>query len=218
MTELPTTLVLGFGDDMKTNIAVRTSTRSTSVLEFNEMLAKRAREVDEPARESGGLIIETEHEMPALEALLESHQVKTAVIVTDHGAGDSAGAAPLLPRTWKERVEADFHAAVASVQGNAEVDERLWFLSALPEDELEDFVLQAAHVLSSSTLTQRSWERFLEARGRRLFAEQPHASLEPLEANGEPDHDQDRPPLFSMADLGLTFSEGAMGGPPPLTD
>jgi len=219
MPEQPAILLLGFGDEMKTNVAVRTSTRSTSVSELNELVAKRERpELDEPAGESGGLIIETEHDMPALEALLQSHKVKTAVILADRADDTSTGQTHTLPRTWKERIEAEFRAAVAAAHGNAEVDERLWFLSALPEDDLDAVVSQALAVLAGSTLTERSWERFLEAQGRRVFSERPHNALAPLDGPQPIDEEYEHPPLFTLADLGMTFTEGAIGGPPPLAD
>ena len=162
----------------------------------------------------GGRIIDTEHDMPALEALLEAHRVKTAVIV-----GDSSSQTPVaameLSRDWRQRAALQLDRAVDASASAGDVDEALAFTVMLVDDRLTQFVAHARRVLSRSTTSELGWERFLQKASRAAERDFGH---QPLEALAMDAHDDGRnvSPLFELSDLKVSFSRGAIGAPRPL--
>jgi hypothetical protein len=201
------TTLLSLDDD--TTVAVRAgSTTSTPASELDQVGAPGE-------TRPGGRIIDTEHDMPALEALLEAHRVKTAVIVVDSSSEMPTVAAPDPSRDWRQRAGFQLDRAASAAASGDYVDEELAFVVMLDDEPLTQFVAHARLVLDRPTTNEQSWELFLRRASRAVELGFGHEPLEtPVAEAG--DVEPDVSPLFDLSDLSVSFSRGAIGAPRPL--
>ena len=205
----PLIAILGLNDN--TNVGVR---RSSSTTESAAPGGETRASASGPGR-----VIETEHDMPALEALLEAHKVKTAILISSEPATDRDGVTTSLPLPsgWRQRARLQIDRALSELDGNAAIDDEFAFLAVLDGEALDSFLAEASMVLDRVVTTESKWERFLASVGRQAYQGFGHTSLAPLDQDLD-ESDGREEPLYGLDDLGVSFERGAFGSPRPLVE
>jgi hypothetical protein len=168
---------------------------------------------------TGGVIFLNEEDMPSLQELMARGEIKSAVVIES--------AAPVVDESLVRLPHADWRIeAGRRLRFNAEIadqtdvmDEDYVFLSALPDDDLDDVLSRAEALLGDRTTTEATWDAFLDREAERASTTAAHDPIPLPKDERQGKRRVEEPswrPLISLESLGVEFTRGAVGGPRPL--
>ena len=167
---------------------------------------------------SGGVIFPTRDEMPKLLELIESGEMRSAVLF--EADAPSVDEAVMTAGTdWRDEAERRLSFNLDIADRDEVMDEPYAFLAAMVDDAVDAFLARAHRLLEDDDQTEAAWAAFLDAEGSRTFESFGHDAI-PLEkdiakiANAE----EEWKPLITAEAVGVSFRRGALGGPRPLAD